>query len=166
MRIMLQQKLIYNTIMFTSVTELCLAQTVRFILRFCLNKCVGCKCCHTAKHRPSQSFLEKKKKNSFFFFPVLLLSDMNMGKWSYIFILLLLFCLFFLFPHCHLYFRIQIFLFKALFCSGILSDVHLYLNLQKSCQTWVMSRILSIKRNLSFLSFFPLMLNHVTVSTP
>lgn len=84
--------------MFTSVTELCLAQTVRFILRFCLNKCVGCKCCHTAKHRPSQSFLEKKKKKIlFFFFPVLLLSDMNMGKWSYIFILLLLFCLFFCF---------------------------------------------------------------------
>lgn len=76
-------------------------------------------------------------------------------------------CLFFLFPHCHLYFRILIFLFKALFCSGILSDVHLYLNLQKSCQTWVMSRILSIKRNLSFFFlFFPLMLNHVTVSTP
>lgn len=53
--------------MFTSVTELCLAQTVRFILRFCLNKCVGCKCCHTAKHRPSQSFLEKKKKKILFF---------------------------------------------------------------------------------------------------
>lgn len=87
------------------------------------------------------------------FFPVLLLSDMNMEKWSYIFILLLFVC-FFLFPHCHLYFRILIFLFKALFCSGILSDVHLYLNLQKSCQTWVMSRILSIKRNLSFFFLF------------
>lgn len=154
MRIMLQQKLIYNTIMFTSVTELCLAQTVRFILRFCLNKCVGCKCCHTAKHRPSQSFLEKKKKNFFFFLSCLALVRYEHGKMVIHFYFTVVVLFVFLFPHCHLYFRIQIFIFKALFCSGILSDVHLYLNLQKSCQTWVMSRILSIKRNLSFFSFF------------
>lgn len=66
--------------MFTSVTELCLAQTVRFILRFCLNKCVGCKCCHTAKHRPSQSFLEKKKKKFFFFLSCLALVRYEHGK--------------------------------------------------------------------------------------
>lgn len=132
--------------MFTSVTELCLAQTVRFILRFCLNKCVGCKCCHTAKHRPSQSFLEK----NFFFLSCLALVRYEHGKM----VIHFYFTVVFLFPHCHLYFRILIFLFKALFCSGILSDVHLYLNLQKSCQTWVMSRILSIKRNLSFFFFF------------
>lgn len=119
--------------MFTSVTELCLAQTVRFILRFCLNKCVGCKCCHTAKHRPSQSFLEKKKKKiSFFFFPVLLLSDMNMGKWSYIFILLLLFCfcfVFFLTATCISGFR---FFFLRLYFVQVFCLMCIYTSIYKS----------------------------------
>lgn len=127
--------------MFTSVTELCLAQTVRFILRFCLNKCVGCKCCHTAKHRPSQSFLERKKKKKFFFFflSCLALVRYEHGKmvihFYFTVVVLFLFCFFFVsslplvfqdldFSFLRLYF-VQVFCLMCIYTSIYKSHVRL-----------------------------------------
>lgn len=122
--------------MFTSVTELCLAQTVRFILRFCLNKCVGCKCCHTAKHRPSQSFLEKKKKKKFFFFflSCLALVRYEHGKmvihFYFTVVVLFLFCfVFFLTATCISGFR---FFFLRLYFVQVFCLMCIYTSIYKS----------------------------------
>lgn len=52
--------------------------------------------------------------------------------------------------------------FQGFFVTGThQTDVHLYLNLHRSCQPWVICRILSIK-----VIFLLLILHHATVTTP